>query len=86
MCKIKATLFNNLAMCHFKREEIRESKYYNDRCLELDNNYEKAQYRKIQIYMKQGKMTKALEYCKECIAKYNSKNFKDLMQEIVMKI
>lgn len=47
MRKLKAILFNNLAMCHLKRNELREAKYYNKRCLEIDSNYVKAIYRNI---------------------------------------
>ena len=47
MRQLKAVLFNNLAMCHFKRNEIKESKYYTKRCLELDKDYIKAHFRRI---------------------------------------
>jgi Tfp pilus assembly protein PilF len=46
MTQLKASLFNNLAMCHLKRNEIKESSYYNKRCLEVDPSYVKAHFRK----------------------------------------
>ena len=45
--KEKAILFNNLAMCHLNREEVKEANYYNKRCLELDPGYMKANYRRV---------------------------------------
>lgn len=73
-------------MCHFKRKELKESNYYNKRCLELDPNYVKAHYRKIQILMNKNKYQKALMLAIDCFKMYQDKSFGDLISEINQKL
>ncbi|CDW80778.1 e3 ubiquitin-protein ligase chip [Stylonychia lemnae] len=82
----KAIIFNNLAMCHFKRNEIEESNYYNKRCLQIDNKYIKAHYRKIQILMQKQKYVKALDYTTYCLKQYQDKSFSEILRDINQKL
>ena len=78
-------MFSNIALCHMKREEYRESRYYLKRCLELDPENVKAQYRRCQVWKAMGKHEKALERARECIERYpaEAKTFGELLEEIV---
>lgn len=90
--KHKSILYNNLATCHYKRLELKESLYYTNRCLELDPEYVKAWYRKAQIKKDKGKNGKALEICIQSIQKYQHsdkeacKLFGEMVNELKTKL
>ena len=61
-------LLNNLAMCYQKKNQMNESCFYNDQCLELNPSHLKARYRKAVICAHDKEFDQALEVVNGLIA------------------
>ena len=90
---LKTALSGNLALSHFKRNEVDEAEFYNGMCLEGDPENIKAHYRVVQFHIARKELKEAQEYAISCIARFKSKTeshtkvFKDiLVGEIAEKI
>ena len=65
---IHQALLNNLAMCYQKMNQINESCFYNDQCLELNPDHVKARYRKAVICAHDKEFEEALAVINALIA------------------
>ena len=83
---IHQALLNNLAMCFQKKNQMNESCFYNDQCLELNPGHIKARYRKAVLLAHEKDFEEAFNVARELLAEDpTSTEFTDLLRQVQQK-
>ncbi len=75
-CRVKSMLRNNIAVCYFNLNKMRECEKFNDMALMEDPDYGKALLRKCLILEKKGEFTQGHDISRFAISRFDD-DFED---------